>query len=148
MLRPLIATIALAMTGVMANADTLVAVRTIRSQTILTAADVTVVQNDLPGELNRPEQVDGLEARVVLYEGRAISSSDIGPAAIIDRNQIVTLVFAKGPLSIATEGRALARGGVGDTIRVMNLGSRNTVTGTVAPDGSVIVRNDQNALTR
>ena len=42
---------------------------------------------------------------------------------------------------IATEGRALDRAGVGERLRVMNLGSRNTVTGTVAEDGAVLVAN-------
>ena len=106
------------------------------------------MQNDLPGELSRPEDVVGLEARVVLYEGRPILASDVGPAAIIERNQIVTLVFSKGTLSIATEARALGRGGIGDAIRVMNLASRNTVSGTVTPDGSVVVLNDQSALSQ
>ncbi len=129
-------------------ADTLIAARTIRSQTLLSTADVIVVSNDLPGELSRPEDVVGLEARVVLYEGRPISASDVGPAAIIERNQIVTLVFNKGPLSIATEARSLGRGGIGDAIRVMNLASRNTVSGTITPDGSVVVLNDQSALSQ
>lgn len=129
-------------------ADTLVAARTIRSQTLLSPADVIVVPNDLPGELSRPEDIIGLEARVVLYEGRPISASDLGPAAIIERNQIVTLVFNKGPLSIATEARSLGRGGIGDAIRVMNLASRTTVSGTVTPDGTVVVLNDQSALSQ
>ncbi len=132
----------------LASADTLVAARTIRSQTLLSAADVVVVRNDLPGKLSRPEDIEGLEARVVLYEGRAISVSDVGPPAIIDRNQIVTLVFSKGSLSIATEARALGRGGVGDAIRVMNLASKKSVTGIVGLDGSVLVVNDQSALSQ
>ena len=129
-------------------ADTLIAARTIRSQTLLGPSDVIVVPNDLPGELSRPEDIIGLESRVVLYEGRSISASDVGPAAIIERNQIVTLVFNKGRLLIATEARALARGGIGDAIRVMNLTSRNTIRGTVTPDGSVVVLNDQSALSQ
>ena len=131
-----------------AAADTLVAARTIRSQTILTASDVVVVKNDLPAEFTRPEEIEGLEARVVLYQGRAISGADIGPAAIIDRNQIVTLVFQSGALAIATEARALGRGGIGDSIRVMNLASRNTVTGIIAPDGSVHVGGSSDVTSR
>ena len=147
-MRGLATLIAALITAWPCTADTLVAARTIRSQTLLSASDVVVVQNDLPGELSRPEDVVGLEARVVLYEGRPILASDVGPAAIIERNQIVTLVFSKGTLSIATEARALGRGGIGDAIRVMNLASRNTVSGTVTPDGSVVVLNDQSALSQ
>ncbi|NIR43626.1 MAG: flagella basal body P-ring formation protein FlgA, partial [Gemmatimonadetes bacterium] len=40
-------------------------------------------------------------------------------------------------IEIMTEGRALQRAAVGETIRVMNLSSRTTVSGQVAPDGSI-----------
>ena len=49
------------------------------------------------------------------------------------------LSYASGPLTIVTEGRALDRAAAGEPVRVMNLASKQTVTGTVAPDGSVEV---------
>ena len=60
--------------------------------------------------------------------------------SLVDRNEIVALSFKSGGLAILTEGRALARGGVGDRIRVMNLASRTTVTGTITRPGEVEVR--------
>lgn len=122
-----------------AVADSIVATRTIRAQTVLSAEDFTLVDADIPGALTDPKAVIGLEARVTLYAGRPISASDIGSAAMVERNQTVSLVFRSAGLSILTEGRALTRGGVGDQIKVMNLASRMTVTGTVATDGSVLV---------
>ena len=38
-----------------------------------------------------------------------------------------------------TEGRALARAGAGDYVRVMNLASRATVMGRVLQDGQIEV---------
>jgi len=76
---------------------------------------------------------------VTLYAGRPIPLSALAPPALVERNQIVTLVFRRGGLEIRTEGRALGRGGEGDTIRIMNLASRNTVTGWVMGDGQVHV---------
>jgi flagella basal body P-ring formation protein FlgA len=58
---------------------------------------------------------------------------------VVERNQIVPISFLSGGLAIKAEGRALARGGVGDVIRVMNLQSRTTVSGQIAPDGQVLV---------
>ncbi|MBM9596124.1 flagellar basal body P-ring formation chaperone FlgA [Roseitranquillus sediminis] len=124
-----------------AHAETVVAAHTIRSQSILTAQDVTTIPDDTPGALTHVDDAVGMEARVNLYAGRPIRYGDIGPAAIVDRNQIVTLVYDQGGLSIATEGRSLGRGGVGDRIRVMNLSSRATVNGTIASDGTVRVTN-------
>ncbi len=121
------------------SADTVVAARTIRSQATLTAADIAIVAEDTPDAYISPDEVVGMEARVVLYAGRPIRIDDIGPPAVVERNQIVVLYYAAGPLMIATEARALGRAGIGDRIRVMNLESRSTVTGIVRPDGSVSV---------
>ena len=122
-----------------ALADALIATHTIRAQTVLTAEDFALVAADIPGALTDPASAVGQEARVTLYAGRPISAADIGAAALVERNQTVALVYRSGGLSILTEGRALARGGPGDVIKVMNLSSRATVTGTINPDGSVAV---------
>ena len=92
-------------------AESLIATRVIRAQTLLSANDVTLVAAEIPGALMDPSEALGLEARVTLYPGRAIRASDIGPPALVERNQIVTLVYNAGGLGITTEGRALARGG-------------------------------------
>jgi flagellar basal body P-ring formation protein FlgA len=122
-----------------ALADSLVAARTIRAQAVLGPEDVTLVASAIPGALTSADGAIGLEARVAIYAGRPILANSIGPAAIIDRNQLVTLIFTRGGLTIAAEGRALGRGGVGDTVQAMNLASRNTMSGRIAPDGSVLV---------
>lgn len=122
-----------------AAAESLVATRTIRAKTLIAFEDLTLVSAELPGALNDPAQAIGLEARVALYAGKPVRPGDLGPPTLIERNQLVTLVFVSGGLAISTEGRALARGAEGDEIRVMNLGSRNTVTGRVGPDGAVYV---------
>lgn len=121
------------------SAETLVAARAIRAQTILTEADLSVIAEAVPGMLAAPEQAVGLEARTMLYAGRPIRPEDVGPPAVVERNALVTLVFIRRGLTITAEGRALGRGGAGDAIRVINLASRTTITGTVAPDGRVIV---------
>lgn len=121
------------------GAESLVATRTIRAQTILGPDDVTLVAAEIPGAVTASEDALGLEARVSIYAGRPIRPSDLGPAAVIDRNQIVPLVFTTGGLQILTDGRAMERGGIGDVIKVMNLGSRATVSGLIAQDGRVHV---------
>lgn len=123
----------------MALADSLVATRTIRAQSVLQLEDVTLVAAEIPGALTAVDGALGLEARVAIYAGRPIKAADLGPPTLIDRNQIVSLSYKSGALAILTEGRALARGGVGDVIRVMNLASRSTVSGRVAADGTVLV---------
>lgn len=122
-----------------ARADSLVATHTIRAQSVVEADDFAVVDADIPGALSDPAAAIGLEAKVTIYAGRPITAADVGAAALVERNQTVSLVYRAGGLSILTEGRALSRGGAGDVIKVMNLSSHTTVSGTIRLDGSVSV---------
>lgn len=121
----------------LAQADTLVATRTIRSQTLLQPGDLVAVGGTVPGALTSADQAVGMEARVVLYAGRPIRPENIGPAALIDRNQTVTILFRSGNLTIMAEGRSLGRGTAGDRIKVMNIASHSTISATIGPDGTV-----------
>jgi flagellar basal body P-ring formation protein FlgA len=122
-----------------AMADSLVATRTIRAKALIAAEDLALVSAELPGALTDPIEAVGLEARVAIYAGKPVRPGDLGPPTLVERNQPVTLIYLSGGLAISTEGRALARGSEGDNVRVMNLGSRNTVTGRIGPDGAVYV---------
>lgn len=133
--------LALTVIAAPACADTVFAKRTMRPATILTPDDLFVRGSSIPGAIEDPNEAIGMETRVALYAGRPVRIGDIGPPALIERNQIVTLRFAQSGLVIATEGRALMRGGDGDRVRIMNLSSRTTVWGQVQGDGTVLVRN-------
>ena len=122
-------------------ADTVISARTIRPNQIITEMDVTFAAGDLTTGFSRLSDVIGQESRVALYAGRPILMGDIGPPAVITRNQIVGLRYRANGISISTEGRALERGAIGDRIRVMNLGSRATLFGQILDDGTVEVRN-------
>lgn len=122
-----------------ALADSLVATRVIKAQETLVADAIALVDAEIPGAATDPAAVIGLEARVAIYPGRAILTKQIGPAAVVERNQIITLNYLGHGLAIRTEGRALARGGVGDVIEVMNLASKTKITGRVTVDGDVTV---------
>lgn len=123
-----------------AYADTVVATRTIRAHEIIAPQDVQAKAVTIVGGLDRVESVIGQEARVVLYPGRPIRKNDIGPPALIERNQVIPLIYSSGGLSIATDGRAMDRAAAGEWIRVMNLASRTTVSAIVAENGSAYVR--------
>lgn len=122
-----------------ASADALVAARTIPARTIIGPDDVLLRDLNVIGGLNAPILAIGQEARVALYAGRPIRAGDIGPPAIVERNQLITLVYRNGSIVISTEGRALDRAGSGDVIRVMNLSSRTTVSAQISDNGTAIV---------
>ncbi len=121
-----------------ALADMVVPARTIRAQEIIGPGDVLLKPGEGGGSVTL-EDLIGKEARVALYPGRAVHAHHVGPPTVVDRNQVVPLVYARDGLRIVTEGRALARAGTGDYVRVMNLASRATVTGRVSADGRIEV---------
>lgn len=124
----------------MASATSLIAVHAIPARSVIERDDVRVSNRSVPGALSVIEDAVGMEARVTIYSGRPVRAGDLGPPAVIERNEIVRLRFTSGSLIIEADGRALDRGGLGDMISVMNLSSRSTVIGRIASNGVVEVK--------
>jgi len=123
--------------GTAAVSQTVSAARTIRNRAIITESDLTIIQTASPGDFQTAAEIVGMEAKTTLYAGRPIGPSEIGPPTVVQRNQTVTLIYQFGALSISAEGRALARGGIGDRVKAMNISSRATVSGIVSGPGKI-----------
>ncbi len=128
----------MALAGPVAS-DVLVAARTIPAQSLIRAEDLLLRNVTANGGVDDPLLLIGMEARVALYAGRPVRPADVGFPAIVDRNEIVPLIYNSGGLYIATEGRSLGRAGIGDIVRVMNLSSRSTVSARIGEDGVAYV---------
>lgn len=120
-------------------AETMVAARVIKARAIVTPEDLKLIPDVIPGGLSDPGAIIGYEIRVAVYAGQPIRAEDVVPPTVIERNQRVMVAYRKGGLTILAEGRALGRGGIGDTIRVMNSGSKMTVDATIGDDGVAYV---------
>lgn len=118
----------------------MVAARTLRAQTVITGADLAMSDDEVPGALTDPNLAIGLETRTAIYPQQPISAGDLGPPAVVERNQMLPLAYRDGGLSILTEGRALDRGAVGDTIRIMNITSKATLFAKLGADGVAYVQ--------
>ncbi|SMX32239.1 flagellar basal body P-ring formation chaperone FlgA [Maliponia aquimaris] len=131
--------LALALLPTAALSESVVATRTIRPQEIISADAVRLDPTQVNGAYATLDAVVGQEARVAIYPGRVVLRGSVGEPALVDRNQAVELIYEVGGLTIRAEGRALARGAVGERIRVMNSDSRTVLFGTVASNGSIMV---------
>jgi flagella basal body P-ring formation protein FlgA len=118
--------------------EELVAARNIRAGDVVAAADIATPRGD--EALRRAAKLVGLEAVRNIYRGQPFSESDLKTPTLVSRNDIVTMEFAKGPMVISTEGRALDQGGLGDRVRVMNLLSKRIVTAVVVNNNTVRTR--------
>jgi flagella basal body P-ring formation protein FlgA len=121
------------------HADIVVSNRNLRAGDVFKIQDLRVIEGQNTGGFDQVADVVGQEARTALYPNRPILVTQVGPPALIERNQVVQVRFAGSGLSISTEGRALERGGLGDRIRFMNLTSRATLFGVVQSDGQIAV---------
>jgi flagella basal body P-ring formation protein FlgA len=119
--------------------ETVIAAGTIRGASLIGPEDVATVEGATPGALDDIADAIGMEARINLYPGRPIRPGDLRAPAIVERNEIVSLRYDYGGLLILTEGRALDRAAAGETLRVINLASRLTVTATATGPGLVTV---------
>jgi flagella basal body P-ring formation protein FlgA len=125
--------------GNASQAETVVAARTIPAQSVIQSTDLAIIEQTVPGAIADPMDAIGKEARIALYAGRPVRAGDIAAPAIVDRNEIIQLIYQGGALTISTEGRALERASAGEFIRVINITSRNTVTARISEDGAAYV---------
>jgi flagella basal body P-ring formation protein FlgA len=121
-----------------AFAEELVAARNIRAGALVLAADIATPKGETA--LRLAANLIGLEAVHNIYRGQPITENDLRAPTIVARNEVVRMEFSKGPMTIATEGRALDQGGVGDRIRVMNLASKRVVSAVIVGASTVRTR--------
>lgn len=69
-----------------------------------------------------------------------MTPGDLAPPTLVRRNDLVRMRFVGGRLEIRAEGRALEAGRAGERVRVLNLDSRQPVTGRVVAPSEVEIR--------
>ncbi len=90
-----------------------------------------------------PSHLSGLvsrEARRTIYANQAVTMDNTRPRRIVARNQVVTLSYRQAGLEINLSGRAMGAAALGEQVQVMNLSTREMLSGTVQKDGSVLVQ--------
>ncbi|WP_247876038.1 flagellar basal body P-ring formation chaperone FlgA [Azospirillum sp. TSH100] len=120
-----------------------VPVRRIRPGEIIEPSDLTTIRLSLDragaGFIASADALIGQSPRRQISAGRLVQVGSVGAPIVVQRNRPVTLVYEDGALMLAARGRALQEGGVGDTVRVMNIASSTVVTGTVTGSETVSV---------
>jgi flagella basal body P-ring formation protein FlgA len=110
---------------------------------IIAASDVELTRirhQQLGNNLLRSlDQVVGMAAKRSISEDAILHDNDLEKAKIIDRNEMVLIVYETPALTVTTRGKALAGGAMGDVIDVMNLQSKHTIQATIVGSGKVAV---------
>lgn len=81
----------------------------------------------------------GQAARRSLRAGAPINPDDLTEPLMVERQELVTLIYRHGALALTVRARAMDEGAEGQSIDVMNLQSNRIVRGVVAGHGIVHV---------
>jgi flagella basal body P-ring formation protein FlgA len=91
------------------------------------------------GFVTNIEQAAGLAARNALQTGAALRAADLMKPEMVQRNELVTLIYEVPGITLTVRGKALEGGTEGDTIAVLNEQSKRMVQGAVIGPGRVFV---------
>lgn len=81
------------------------------------------------------ESLVGLAARRTLAASQPVRSRDVRTPVVVARGALVTLLLQTPAMTLTAQGKALADGGLGETVRIVNTTSNRIVDATVAgPD--------------
>jgi flagella basal body P-ring formation protein FlgA len=112
--------------------------------TVLSAADVDVVEQDVArltmGYLVDIKDVDGMALRRSVAAGAVLHPGLLQHPTAIRRGERVTILGQVGGIEVRMEGQALMDGAKGEVIRVRNLSSGRDIDGVVVGPGVIQVR--------
>lgn len=86
------------------------------------------------------KNIVNMTPRRLVQAGKPIISNELEPPKMVERGDLVTLIFANGPITLTVKGKSLQAGSLGDTIRVSNVESNKNLQGTVTAHREVTIR--------
>jgi flagella basal body P-ring formation protein FlgA len=114
----------------------------VRGQT-LGAGDVVLSEVDTSklhkAYFTRVEDVIGLRSKRAVAGGKTLHAGLLAREKLVKRGSLVEIVANVSGLHVTMRGKALSDGGRGDRVRVKNLNSGRTVSGTVSARGVIRV---------
>jgi flagella basal body P-ring formation protein FlgA len=83
------------------------------------------------------DQAVGLAAKRPLRANLALRAADLSRAEVVQRNEMVTMLYEVPGIVLTMRAKALEAGAVGDVIGVVNMQTNRTIQATVAGPGRV-----------
>jgi len=79
-------------------------------------------------------------------EGMMLKPADVTTPLLVSKNELVTIYFRKGPLTLTVKGQAITGAASGGLVQVLNLMSKRVISATAIAAGAVEVNADPLAL--
>jgi flagella basal body P-ring formation protein FlgA len=116
--------------------------RSIRAGEVIKASDVSLERrpkSEVGGEALGTEQTVGFAARQPLRGGQVLHPADLTRPLVVQRSEVVTLLYEVPGIVLRVRGKALEAGAVGDVIGVVNVQTNRTIQAVVTGPGHVSV---------
>lgn len=94
----------------------------------------------------RAEDLVGKALKRSSRDGMVLKASDVTVPLTVAKNDLVTIYFRKGPMTLTVKGQAITGGTIGAPVQVLNLMSKRVISATTIAAGAVEVSNDPLAL--
>jgi flagella basal body P-ring formation protein FlgA len=110
---------------------------------LLKSSDIVLERRpkaEVTGEPASRDRAIGMQLRRPMRSGTPIRVADIAKPEFVQRDQNVTVIYQVPGLYLTTRGKALESGTDGDTVNVLNLQTKRTLTGTVTGRGQVTIQ--------
>ena len=108
--------------------------RDVQRAEILKSSDVITERRpkaEVGGDAAARNLAVGMQMRKPLRAGQPLRTADIAKPDLVQRDDNVTLIFQSAGLYLTIRGKALDSGTEGDTVSVLNLQSKRTISGVV-----------------
>lgn len=123
------------------NVDVLTYARNLAAGEIVQPADLVwgkaaAAPADAPSDA---DTVIGMAAKRPLRAGATVAARDVGAAQVVKPGEIITVLYEAEGVSLSLQGKAMAAGGVGESIAVLNTSSKKTIQAVVTGPGQAVV---------
>jgi flagella basal body P-ring formation protein FlgA len=116
--------------------------RNVERGDVLKAGDVAVERRpkaEVGNDAAARGRAVGMQMRRSQRAGQPLKAADLGKPDLVQRDDNVTLIYESTGLYLTIRGKALDSGAEGDTVSVLNLQSKRTISGVVIGRGQVAI---------
>jgi flagella basal body P-ring formation protein FlgA len=116
--------------------------RGVERNEVLRSSDVVTERRpkaEVGGDAAARNRAVGMQVRKQLRAGQVVKVADLAKPDLVQRDDNVTLIYESAGLYLTMRGKALENGTDGDTVNVLNLQSKRTVSGVVLGRGQVAI---------
>jgi flagellar basal body P-ring formation protein FlgA len=122
--------------------DAAVLTRNVERGDLLKASDVVIERRpkaEVGSDAAARGRAVGMQMRKPVRAGTPLRSADLGKPDLVQRDDNVTLIYEASGIYLTARGKAVDSGTEGDTVTVLNLQSKRTITGTVVGRDQVAI---------